>query len=222
MTNLIDRDVLATKVAQYRQEGRRVGLAVGTFNPPRIYPPHDHHGQMLTDARDYLGKHGVLVIAINDDPSLMDYRGSNGHKIIRLPEKDEIMVYLEANRSIDPANIYKYLLERFVPSALNGQTNEYYPFPAAWRAKSLRQLPCVSHVVAFPEPTAVRTIELLGPDLLIKGKDYTIGTINQDECRAMGSNKNIAFAGNGTKAGGNDIRRHVELYFKDQLEGWFI
>ncbi len=55
------------------------------------------------------------------------------------------------------------------------------------RARLLAALGCVDAVCIFPEVRAVRFLESAEPDLYVKGGDYTLETINQDERRAVES-----------------------------------
>ncbi len=53
------------------------------------------------------------------------------------------------------------------------------------RARALGALSCVDYVVIFDDPTTVRLLKLLKPDVYAKGGDYTIDTINQDERKVV-------------------------------------
>jgi len=53
------------------------------------------------------------------------------------------------------------------------------------RAFVLAALACVDGVCIFREPTALRFLEIVQPDVYAKGGDYTIDTINQDERRLV-------------------------------------
>jgi len=55
------------------------------------------------------------------------------------------------------------------------------------RAKVLCSIIYVDYVVLFSEPSPIITMEMLKPDFYIKGGDYTIDTINQDERRLVES-----------------------------------
>ena len=55
--------------------------------------------------------------------------------------------------------------------------------PEADRAGLVAALGCVDAVTIFSEPNALRLIELVRPDVYVKGGDYTIDTINQEERR---------------------------------------
>ena len=59
--------------------------------------------------------------------------------------------------------------------------------PEADRATVLAALACVDGVCIFPEVRAVRFLEAVAPDIYVKGGDYTIDTIHQDERRAVES-----------------------------------
>lgn len=51
------------------------------------------------------------------------------------------------------------------------------------RAAVLSALRCVDYVTIFGERDAVRHLDVLRPDVYVKGGDYTMDTINQDERR---------------------------------------
>ena len=53
------------------------------------------------------------------------------------------------------------------------------------RAAVLAGLQSVDAVCIFREPTAMRFLEALQPDIYAKGGDYTLDTINQDERRLV-------------------------------------
>jgi rfaE bifunctional protein nucleotidyltransferase chain/domain len=53
------------------------------------------------------------------------------------------------------------------------------------RALVLAALASVDAVYVFQEPTAMRLLEELQPDIYAKGGDYTIDTINQEERRLV-------------------------------------
>jgi rfaE bifunctional protein nucleotidyltransferase chain/domain len=59
--------------------------------------------------------------------------------------------------------------------------------PEQDRAYLLAALECVDLVVIFPEPTALELIAAIRPPIYVKGGDYTIDTINQDERRLVES-----------------------------------
>jgi rfaE bifunctional protein nucleotidyltransferase chain/domain len=55
------------------------------------------------------------------------------------------------------------------------------------RAEVLAALACVDYVITFDDPTPRETIRAIGPDILVKGGDYTPDTIvGRDEVEAMG------------------------------------
>ena len=53
------------------------------------------------------------------------------------------------------------------------------------RAKLLSALSCVDYVTIFSEPSPVKLLEQLEPDVFAKGGDYSIASLNQDERRAV-------------------------------------
>lgn len=53
--------------------------------------------------------------------------------------------------------------------------------PEAQRAQVLAALSSVDYVVVFGDTTTVGMLEALRPDVYVKGGDYTLDTINQDE-----------------------------------------
>lgn len=57
--------------------------------------------------------------------------------------------------------------------------------PEADRARLLAALECVSATCIFPEMRAVNFLRLAQPDIYVKGGDYTLETIDQNERRAV-------------------------------------
>ncbi|MDE3067328.1 MAG: adenylyltransferase/cytidyltransferase family protein [Verrucomicrobiota bacterium] len=55
------------------------------------------------------------------------------------------------------------------------------------RAAVLAALESVTAVCIFPEKTAVKFLGAAQPDIYVKGGDYTLDTLNQDERRAVES-----------------------------------
>ncbi|HEU5397472.1 MAG TPA: adenylyltransferase/cytidyltransferase family protein [Verrucomicrobiae bacterium] len=55
------------------------------------------------------------------------------------------------------------------------------------RAAVLAALESVGAVCIFPEKTATRFLSLAQPDIYVKGGDYTLETLNQEERRAVES-----------------------------------
>ncbi len=55
------------------------------------------------------------------------------------------------------------------------------------RAAVLAALQCVDAVCVFPEKTMTRFLAAVQPDIYVKGGDYTLDTLNQDERRAVES-----------------------------------
>lgn len=56
------------------------------------------------------------------------------------------------------------------------------------RSAILAALQCVDATCIFPEKTATRFLAAAQPDIYVKGGDYTLETLNQDERRAVESN----------------------------------
>jgi rfaE bifunctional protein nucleotidyltransferase chain/domain len=57
--------------------------------------------------------------------------------------------------------------------------------PESDRAAVLSALESVDAVCIFPERTATRFLEVAQPDIYVKGGDYTVETLNQDERRTV-------------------------------------
>lgn len=55
--------------------------------------------------------------------------------------------------------------------------------PEADRAAVLAAIGCVGAVIVFSEPNVLRLLEAIKPECYVKGGDYTIDTINQEERR---------------------------------------
>lgn len=53
------------------------------------------------------------------------------------------------------------------------------------RAVVLGALECVDAVCIFPEKHATRFLSMAAPDVYVKGGDYTVETLNQEERRAV-------------------------------------
>ena len=53
------------------------------------------------------------------------------------------------------------------------------------RALMLSSLKCVDQVVIFQEQEALNTLVAIKPDIYVKGGDYTLDTINQNERKAL-------------------------------------
>ncbi len=94
------------------------------------------------------------------------------------------VTYLEAARSMGDALLV----------GLNGDDSirqlkgpERPVVPEADRARVLAALGCVDGVCVFPEMRAARFLGEAQPDVYVKGGDYTIETIDQDERRAVES-----------------------------------
>lgn len=62
------------------------------------------------------------------------------------------------------------------------------------RARVLAALGCVDGVLVFPEKRATRFLAFAAPDIYVKGGDYTLETLDQDERRAVeGAGGRIVF-----------------------------
>jgi D-glycero-beta-D-manno-heptose 1-phosphate adenylyltransferase len=55
------------------------------------------------------------------------------------------------------------------------------------RARTLAALECVSAICIFPETRATRFLDAAQPDIYVKGGDYTLETVDQNERRAVES-----------------------------------
>jgi D-glycero-beta-D-manno-heptose 1-phosphate adenylyltransferase len=53
------------------------------------------------------------------------------------------------------------------------------------RAFMLASLKCVDKVIIFQEPEALNSLIAIQPDIYVKGGDYTLETINQNERKAL-------------------------------------
>lgn len=90
--------------------------------------------------------------------------------------------YLEAARNLGDALLVGVTCDRGVRE-LKGPTRPLNNEND--RAALLAALESVSGVYIFPETTALAFLELVKPDIYVKGGDYTIDTINQDERRLI-------------------------------------
>ena len=59
--------------------------------------------------------------------------------------------------------------------------------PQDQRAVVLAALECVNYIIIFTEPSPVKIIAELRPDIYAKGGDYTVDTVNQPERRLVES-----------------------------------
>jgi len=71
------------------------------------------------------------------------------------------------------------------------------------RAEIISSIENVDYVTIFPENGLIKYLEVLQPDIYVKGGDYTIETINQEERRLVES------YGGKVKIVGRDMRHHV-------------
>lgn len=92
------------------------------------------------------------------------------------------VIYLEAARQLGDALLIGVNGDASVRQ-LKGDTR---PVNAeADRAAVLAALQCVDGACIFTEKTATRFLATAQPDVYVKGGDYTLDTVNQDERRAV-------------------------------------
>ena len=94
------------------------------------------------------------------------------------------VAYLEAARSLGDALLVGLNGDSSVRE-LKGPTRP--PNIEGDRARVLAALECVSAVAIFPEKRAVRFLADACTNLYVKGGDYTLETVDQDERRAVES-----------------------------------
>ena len=92
------------------------------------------------------------------------------------------VTYLEAARNLGDALLVGITCDRGVRE-LKGPTRPINN--EADRAALLAALEAVSGVYVFPETTALNFLKQIKPDIYVKGGDYTIDTINQEERRLI-------------------------------------
>jgi rfaE bifunctional protein nucleotidyltransferase chain/domain len=92
------------------------------------------------------------------------------------------VTYLETARNFGDALLIGMNGDASV-RALKGPERPVNPEPD--RAAVLAALESVSGVCVFAEPTATRFLARAEPDIYVKGGDYTLETLNQDERRAV-------------------------------------
>ncbi|MBK9137209.1 MAG: D-glycero-beta-D-manno-heptose 1-phosphate adenylyltransferase [Verrucomicrobia bacterium] len=92
------------------------------------------------------------------------------------------VTYLEAARNLGDALLVGLNSDASV-RAIKGPHRPVNP--EADRAAVLAALESVSAVCVFGEPTALRFLERVAPDIYAKGGDYTVDTINQEERRLV-------------------------------------
>ena len=130
----------------------------------RMIPP-----DRLTDWRNQLRRDGKKLVVTNGCFDLLHV----GH-----------VTYLEAARSLGDALLIGINGDGSVQQLkgpgrpLNGESD---------RARVLAALACVDGVCIFPEKRATRFLEEARPDVYVKGGDYTLETMDQDERRAVES-----------------------------------
>ena len=130
----------------------------------RMIPP-----DRLTDWRNQLRRDGKKLVVTNGCFDLLHV----GH-----------VTYLEAARSLGDALLIGVNGDGSVQQLkgpgrpLNGECD---------RARVLAALASVDGVCIFPEKRATRFLEEARPDVYVKGGDYTLETMDQDERRAVES-----------------------------------
>lgn len=128
----------------------------------RMIPP-----DRLTDWRNQLRRDGKKLVVTNGCFDLLHV----GH-----------VTYLEAARSLGDALLIGVNGDGSVQQLkgpgrpLNGEFD---------RARVLAALACVNGVCIFPEMRATRFLGEACPDVYVKGGDYTLETMDQDERRAV-------------------------------------
>lgn len=128
----------------------------------RMIPPDE-----LTEWRNQLRRDGKKLVVTNGCFDLLHV----GH-----------VTYLEAARSLGDALLIGVNGDGSVQQLkgpgrpLNGESD---------RARVLAALACVDGVCIFPEKRATRFLEEARPDVYVKGGDYTLETMDQDERRAV-------------------------------------
>jgi len=128
----------------------------------RMIPP-----DRLTDWRNQLRRDGKKLVVTNGCFDLLHV----GH-----------VTYLEAARSLGDALLIGVNGDDSVQQLkgpgrpLNGESD---------RARVLAALACVDGVCIFPEKRATRFLEEARPDVYVKGGDYTLETMDQNERRAV-------------------------------------
>ena len=92
------------------------------------------------------------------------------------------MEYLEEARNLGDALVIALNSDRSVKSI----KDPHRPIIGEQeRAYMLASLACVSRVVIFEEKEALNTLIKIRPEIYVKGGDYTLDTINQNERRAL-------------------------------------
>jgi rfaE bifunctional protein nucleotidyltransferase chain/domain len=79
------------------------------------------------------------------------------------------------------------------------------------RAEVLAAFACVDLVVIFPELSSLPTIQALQPDIWVKGGDYDLSTVNQEERAFVESyGGRVALAGRVPRASTTDVIARVK------------
>ncbi len=90
--------------------------------------------------------------------------------------------YLQAARALGDALLVAINGDESV-RALKGEGRPLNP--AADRAEVIAALECVDHVVIFPEVRATPLLEIVRPEIYVKGGDYTKATLDGEERGAL-------------------------------------
>ena len=83
--------------------------------------------------------------------------------------------YLQAARDLGELLVVAVNSDASVQSLSKGPTRPF--IPQGQRMEVLAALGCVDYVVLFSEPTPLEVIEMLQPDVLVKGGDWSVEQI---------------------------------------------
>ena len=158
----------------------------GSPNPvdPNVFenrrPSPDSEAQMNT-------AHKVLAAA--DLPAWRDALRASGRRLVVTNGVFDLLhvghvTYLETARSLGDLLLIGVNGDDSVRQ-LKGPTRPLNP--EADRARVLAALGCVDAVSIFPEMRAVNFLRLAQPDIYVKGGDYTLETIDDNERQAVES-----------------------------------
>jgi D-beta-D-heptose 7-phosphate kinase/D-beta-D-heptose 1-phosphate adenosyltransferase len=112
---------------------------------------------------------GVKVVITNGCFDLL-HRGHADYLSKARQEGDALLILMNSDSSVQ---------------ALKGPNRPI--IPEHDRAYMLAALHCIDTVLVFADADAVRLLAALQPDIYVKGGDYTVETINQDERRLLDS-----------------------------------
>ena len=127
------------------------------------------------------------IIAWNDLPKWREQMRSSGHKLVVTNGCFDLLhaghvTYLETARNLGDALLIGLNGDDAVRK-LKGQGRPVNDEKD--RATVLAALESVNGVCIFVEPTATRFLAHAQPDIYVKGGDYTIDTLNQDERKTV-------------------------------------